>query len=278
MKLIRFKESGKIKPGIIDKDNNIRDFSKVFSDWNSEMLTESLLLKIREYKIDSVPIAKEIEKIEPCVNNVGKIICVGLNYHDHCNELGMKPPSEPIIFMKATSAITGANDEIHLPKNSNKTDWEAELGVVIGKKIKNINLDDAKDCIFGYCVVNDVSERSFQLEKGGQWTKGKSCDTFAPIGPYLVTKDEIKNPQNLNIWLEHNNKIVQNSSTNQMIFPILYLVTYLSQFMSLQPGDIISTGTPPGVGAGMDPQVFLKSGDKLKLGIEGLGQQSHLII
>ena len=278
MKLVRFEKLGKVKPGILDKNNNIRDFSKIFVDWNSATLGKNILIKIKEFDIKKLPLVTKIKRIAPCIAEVGKIVCVGLNYHDHCIELGMKPPSEPIIFMKATSAINGPNDEIYLPKNSKKTDWEVELGVVIGKKAKNININEVENYIFGYCLVNDVSERSFQLEKGGQWTKGKSCDTFAPIGPYLVTRDEITNPQNLNIWLEHNNKIVQNSSTNNMIFSVFYLISYISKFMSLHPGDIISTGTPHGVGNGMSPQVFLKSGDTLRLGIDGLGIQNQKII
>ena len=205
-------------------------------------------------------------------------MCIGLNYSDHAKEVGMDPPEEPILFMKATSAISGPNDDVEIPKNSVKSDWEVELGVVIGKEAKYVSEQDAENYIAGYCVINDLSEREFQLEKGGQWVKGKSCDTFGPIGPYLVTRDEVKDPHNLNLWLELNGKKVQDGNTNTMIHKVFFTLSYLSQFMSLQPGDVISTGTPPGVGSGMNPPLYLKSGDNMRLGIEGLGEQSQNVI
>ena len=225
-----------------------------------------------------MPIVDEDFTFAPCITGVGKFICIGLNYSDHAAETGMEVPKEPIIFMKATSAICGANDDIIIPKKSVKSDWEVELGVIIGKETKYINENQSQDHIAGYCVVNDLSERAFQLEHSGQWVKGKSCDTFGPIGPYLVTKDEIADPQNLKMWLEVNGKRMQNGSTKTMVYGVNYLVRYLSQFMSLHPGDIISTGTPSGVGMGMKPQVFLKHGDMMKLGIEGLGEQAQKTI
>ena len=241
-------------------------------------LNEKIIDKIGSTKESLLPLIEKDVHIAPCIGQVGKIICIGLNYYDHALEIGIDPPSEPIIFMKATSAINGPNDNIVIPKNSKKTDWEAELGIIIGKEAKYINKDSAYNHILGYCIVNDISERDFQLEKGGQWVKGKSCDTFAPIGPYLVTKDEVTNPQNLKIWLELNGKKVQNSSTKEMSYKVDYLVSYLSQFMSLQPGDIISTGSPPGVGIGMKPNIFLKPGDTIHLGIEKLGTQRQKVV
>ncbi|HIO32523.1 MAG TPA: FAA hydrolase family protein, partial [Candidatus Nitrosopelagicus sp.] len=218
--------------------------------------------------------------IAPCVckQSIGKFICIGLNYSDHAEETGMEVPPEPIMFMKATSAVTGPNDDVIIPKNSFKSDWEVELGVIIGKEAKYISEDQSQDHIAGYCVVNDLSERAFQIERSGQWVKGKSCDTFGPIGPYLVTKDEVVDPQNLKMWLDVNGKRMQDGTTSTMVYGVNFLVSYLSQFMSLQPGDIISTGTPPGVGMGMKPQVFLKPGDVMRLGIEGLGEQKQTTV
>ena len=225
--------------------------------------------------LSALPIVNNIDSIAPCVckKSIGKFICIGLNYSDHAAETGMEVPPEPIMFFKATSAVIGPNDNVIIPKKSVKSDWEVELGVVIGKDAKYISEDQSQNHIAGYCVINDLSEREFQLEHSGQWVKGKSCDTFGPIGPYLVTKDEIADPQNLNLWLDLNGKRMQDGSTKTMVYGVNFLVSYISQFMSLQPGDIISTGTPPGVGMGMKPQVFLKPGDVMKLGIEGLGEQ-----
>ena len=275
MKTIRYRINNKVKPGIIDKSNNIRDASSLVPDWDAENVTVEKLNEIKNKDISSLEIIQNHDGIAPCIckKSVGKIICIGLNYSDHAEETGMEVPPEPIIFFKATSAIVGPNDNIQIPKNSQKSDWEVELGIVIGKEAKYISEDQAQDYIAGYCIVNDLSERAFQLEHSGQWVKGKSCDTFGPIGPYLVTKDEVADPQNLSMWLEVNGKRMQDGSTKTMVYGVNFLISYLSKFMSLQPGDIISTGTPPGVGMGMKPQVFLKAGDEMRLGIEGLGEQ-----
>ena len=278
MKLLRYEKLNKIYPAILDKENNIRDVSKIVDDWNSLTLNDITISKIQEMEYSNFPIVENNCKIAPCVGNVGKIVCIGLNYSDHAAEINIKVPTQPIVFMKATSAINGPNDDIIIPKNSSKTDWEVELAVVIGKKAKYVDTNSVSEYIFGYCIANDLSEREFQLEHGGQWVKGKSCDTFAPIGPYLVSKNEVSNPQNLKIWLELNGKKVQDSSTKEMIFDVDYLVSYLSRYMSLNPGDIIFTGSPPGVGFGMNPQVFLKEGDMLRSGIEGLGIQKQKIV
>ena len=227
--------------------------------------------------LNSLPIVEKIDSIAPCLSkeSIGKFICIGLNYADHAEETGQKVPPEPIIFFKATSAVVGPNDDIEIPKNSTKSDWEVELGVIIGKETKYINENESQSHIAGYCVVNDLSERKFQIEHSGQWVKGKSCDTFGPIGPYIVTKDEVEDPQNLKLWLDLNGKRMQDGSTNTMVYGVNFLVSYLSKFMSLHPGDIISTGTPPGVGMGLNPQVWLKPGDEMRLGIEGLGEQKQ---
>ena len=247
-------------------------------DWNGQTITDSALSVIKNSDLSSLPLVQGDIDYAPCVGEVGKFLCIGLNYSDHAKEVGMDPPAEPILFMKATSAISGPNDNVVIPKNSVKSDWEVELGVVIGKEAKYISESEAEDYVAGYCVINDLSEREFQLEKLGQWVKGKSCDTFGPIGPYLVTRDEVKDPQNLNLWLELNGKRVQDGNTNTMIHKVFFTISYLSQFMSLQPGDIISTGTPPGVGSGMNPPTYLKAGDSMKLGIEGLGEQSQDVV
>ena len=269
MKILRFRDGDSVKPGILDSEGNIRDASSLLSDWDETTVTVDNLEIIKSKNIDSLPKVENLEGIAPCLSkkSIGKFICIGLNYSDHAAESGMEVPPEPVMFMKATSAVIGPNDNVVIPKKSLKSDWEVELGVIIGKEAKA-----------GYCVVNDLSERSFQLERSGQWVKGKSCDTFGPIGPYIVTKDEIKDPQNLKMWLDVNGKRVQDGSTATMVYGVNFLVSYLSQFMSLQPGDIISTGTPPGVGAGMKPPVFLKPGDVMKLGIEGLGEQEQKTI
>ncbi len=278
MKLLRHGVFGNEKPGILDQNGSIRDLSEHLSDINGETISENSLKKISSIDLSSLPIVSDDTRIGACVGNVGKFLCIGLNYSDHAAESGMAVPGEPILFSKATSAIVGPNDNIEIPRNSVETDWEVELGIIIGKKAKYINKNDADDYIAGYCLVNDVSEREFQLKKEGQWTKGKSCDTFGPTGPYLVTKDEITDVQNLKMYLDVNGQRMQDGSTNTMIFSAKYIVYYLSQFMSLNPGDIIATGTPPGVGGGMKPPVFLKVGDKMKLGIEGLGEQNQVCI
>ena len=277
MKTLRYRIGNEVKPGILDSDENIHDASSLVSDWDNENVTIEKLNEIKSMDISSLPKVEKFDSIAPCVckKSVGKIICIGLNYSDHAEETGMKVPPEPIIFFKATSAIIGPNDDVIIPKNSQKSDWEVELGIVIGKEAKYISENESQDHIAGYCVVNDLSERAFQIERSGQWVKGKSCDTFGPIGPYLVTKDEIPDPQNLKLWLELNGKRVQDGSTATMVYGVNFLVSYLSQFMSLHPGDIISTGTPPGVGMGMNPQVFLKPGDVMELGVEGLGTQKQ---
>ena len=280
MKTLRYRIGQEVKPGILDAEENIRDASSLVVDWDSDNVTVSKLNEIRNTDINSLPIVEKFDSIAPCVckKSVGKFICIGLNYSDHAEETGMEVPPEPIIFFKATSAIIGPNDNVIIPKNSVKSDWEVELGVVIGKETKYISEEQSQDHIAGYCVVNDLSEREFQLEHSGQWVKGKSCDTFGPIGPYLVTTDEISDPQNLSMWLDLNGKRMQDGSTRTMVYGVNFIVSYLSKFMSLQPGDIISTGTPPGVGMGMKPQIFLKSGDEMKLGIEGLGEQTQKTI
>jgi len=277
MKTLRYRIGNEVKPGILDSDENIHDASSLVSDWDNENVTIEKLNEIKSMDLSSLPKIENFDGIAPCVckKSVGKIICIGLNYSDHAEETGMKVPPEPIIFFKATSAIIGPNDDVIIPKNSQKSDWEVELGIVIGKEAKYISENESQDHIAGYCVVNDLSERAFQIERSGQWVKGKSCDTFGPIGPYLVTKDEIPDPQNLKLWLELNGKRVQDGSTATMVYGVNFLVSYLSQFMSLHPGDIISTGTPPGVGMGMNPQVFLKPGDVMELGVEGLGTQKQ---
>ena len=278
MKLLRFGEMGQEKPGILDSNGNIRDLSGHISDINGETISEDGLNKISSIDQMSLPIVSEGTRLGACVGSIGKFLCIGLNYSDHAAESGMPVPKEPILFSKATSAVVGPNDDVEIPRNSVETDWEVELGIIIGKKAKYITEENVEEYIAGYCVVNDVSEREFQLKKEGQWTKGKSCDTFGPTGPYLVTKDEIPDVQNLNMFLDVNGKRMQNGSTKTMIFSANYIVYYLSQFMSLNPGDVIATGTPPGVGGGMKPPVFLKAGDKMTLGIDGLGEQNQTCV
>ena len=275
MKTLRYRQGKIVKPGILDQEGNILNADSLVSDWDNESLTVENLNTIMNKDLSALPIVNNIDSIAPCVckKSIGKFICIGLNYSDHAAETGMEVPPEPIMFFKATSAVIGPNDNVIIPKKSVKSDWEVELGVVIGKEAKYISEDQSQNHIAGYCVINDLSEREFQLEHSGQWVKGKSCDTFGPIGPYLVTKDEVADPQNLNLWLDLNGNRMQDGSTNTMVYGVNFLVSYISQFMSLQPGDIISTGTPPGVGMGMKPQVFLKPGDVMKLGIEGLGEQ-----
>ncbi len=275
MKLLRFGNSGEEKPGIIDSNGKIRDLSNVIDDINGQTISQESLGKLKKLDILSLPEVTGNPRIGPCVNDVGKFLCIGLNYSDHAAETGLEPPEEPILFAKATSAIIGPNDDVEIPRTSSATDWEVELGIIIGKKAKYISEDDAKNYIAGYCVVNDVSERDFQIKRSGQWTKGKSCDTFGPIGPYLVTTDEIEDIQNLSMYLDVNGKRMQSGSTKTMIFSAYHIVHYLSQFMTLFPGDVIATGTPPGVGMGMKPAVYLKPGDVMKLGIDKLGDQEQ---
>lgn len=278
MKLLRHGEFGNEKPGIIDHEGKIRDLSSHIPDINGNSINSESLKKIGAINLSTLPIVSNDTRLGACVGNVGKFLCIGLNYSDHAAESGLPVPSEPILFSKATSAIVGPNDNVEIPRNSSETDWEVELGIIIGKKAKYINEDEAEEYIAGYCVVNDVSERAFQIKREGQWTKGKSCDTFGPTGPYLVTKDEIPDVQNLKMYLDVNGKRMQDGSTNTMIFSAKHIVYYLSQFMSLNPGDVIATGTPPGVGLGMKPPVFLNAGDTMKLGIEGLGEQNQICI
>ena len=274
MKLLRYGPMGAEKPGIVDDNGEIRDLSGIIGDIDSSTLSEQVLQKLRDTDLSKLSIVSGGSRIGACVGNIGKMICIGLNYSDHAAETGAKPPPEPIIFMKANSAICGPNDDVRIPKTSEKTDWEVELGFVIGKEAKYVSEAKAMEHVAGYCIVNDVSERSFQAERSGQWTKGKSCDTFGPTGPWMVTRDEIANPQNLKMTLDVNGKRYQDGSTSTMIFGVEFLVHYLSQFFTLYPGDVISTGTPPGVGLGVKPNsVFLKPGDEMRLSIEGLGEQ-----
>src|SRR3954451_12485947 len=275
MKLVRYGEIGRERPGLIDDAGAMRDLSGHLLDVAGSELDPDSLAKLAKVDPESLPLVAGEPRIGACVAGTGKFICIGLNYSDHAAETNATVPPEPIIFMKATSAIVGPNDDLLIPRGSVKTDWEVELGVVIGRKAKYVSEADAFDYVAGYCVAHDVSERAFQAERQGQWTKGKSCDTFGPTGPWLVTKDEVSDPQNLKMWLTVNGKTMQNGSTKTMVYGVAYLVSYLSQFMSLHPGDIISTGTPPGVGLGMKPPVFLKAGDVVELGIEGLGQQKQ---
>ncbi len=276
MKLLRVGAKGAEKPAIIAQDGSIRDLSGVVADIGGEALTPSGLARIAAADTSALPVLDAGQRIGPCVGNVGKFICIGLNYADHAAETGAKIPDEPIIFMKATSAIIGPNDDVIIPKNAIKPDWEVELGIVIGAEARYVEEADALSHVAGYCLINDVSERHFQTERGGTWDKGKGCDTFGPIGPWVVTKDEVADPKNLKMWLEVDGKRYQDGSTATMIFGVETIVSYVSQFMSLQPGDIISTGTPPGVGMGIKPEpVWLKPGNVMRLGIDGLGEQTQ---
>ena len=278
MKLLRVGPKGKEKPAILDNQNNYRDLSSLIDDFHPETLNIDSIKKIKNSDITKLPIISKDQRIGPCIKNPGKFVAIGLNYSDHAKETGLDAPKEPIVFMKAPSCITGPNDDIELVSYSKKLDWEVELVFIIGKETKNIEEKDAPEHIFGYCIVNDLSEREWQIEKLGQWVKGKSHDTFGPIGPYLVTSDEISDVNNLNLNLDVNGKTMQTGNTNKMIFNVNFITSYLSKFMSLQPGDIITTGTPPGVGMGRKPQVFLKSGDTVKLSIDNLGEQFSKIV
>jgi ureidoglycolate lyase len=279
MKLVRYGNPGQEKPGLVDAGGVVRDLSAHVDDIAGAVLTPEGLARIAALDPASLPAVAGPGRFGPCVGRVGKFICVGLNYADHAAESGMKVPDEPVLFMKATSAITGPNDPVIIPRGSLKTDWEVELGVVIGKEARYVSEADAMDHVAGYCVVNDVSERAFQAERGGQWTKGKSADSFGPIGPWLVTRDEVKDPQKLKMWLSVDGVMRQNGSTATMVFGVRHLVHYISQFMSLQPGDVITTGTPPGVGMGIKPEpVYLRPGQEIRLGIEGLGEQTQTTV
>ena len=278
MKPLRYGNPGKEKPGLIDADGKLRDLSGVIKDIGPEQLSDAALAKLRRLKTANLPLVRGKPRIGCPVTGVGKFVAIGLNYADHAAEAGMPIPKEPIVFMKVPSCIQGPNDPVMLPKNSVKTDWEVELGIVIGTRARYVSQKDALTFVAGYCTINDVSEREFQIERGGTWDKGKCCDTFGPIGPWLVTRDDVPNPQKLDMWLEVNGKRMQTGSTKTMIFSAAKIVSYVSQFMTLEPGDVICTGTPPGVGMGMKPPTYLKKGDVVTLGIEGLGAQSQTIV
>ena len=278
MKLVRYGADGKEKPGLIDAAGKLRDLSKHVKDFDGAAIGPNALAKIAKLKTDTLPLVKGKPRMGSPIANVGKFIAIGLNFYDHAEESGMPVPKEPVVFMKATSCIVGCNDDVMLPKGSKKTDWEVELGIVIGKRARYVSQKSATDYVAGYCTINDVSEREYQLERGPQWDKGKSCDTFGPIGPWLVTKEEIPNIHNCKMWLDVNGKRMQTGTTKKMIFNVSKIVSYLSQFMTLEPGDIITTGTPPGVGLGMKPPVYLKAGDVMTLGIEGLGEQRQVVV
>lgn len=278
MKLLRYGSVGFEKPGVVDDEGIIRDLSAHVNDITGDVLGANSLDKLASINLSELPKVDSTIRIGPCVGHVGKFICVGLNYADHAEESGMTLPSEPVLFMKATSAICGPNDDVIKPRGSTKLDWEVELGVVIGKHASYVDVGDARDHIAGYCVINDISERAFQLEREGQWCKGKGCDTFGPIGPWLVTKDEVQDIDALGMWLEVNDTRYQDGNSRTMVYKTDFLVSYISQFMSLQPGDIISTGTPPGVGFGFTPPKYLSIGDKMRLGIAGLGEQYQTVI
>ncbi|MEO6213637.1 MAG: fumarylacetoacetate hydrolase family protein [Vicinamibacterales bacterium] len=278
MKLVRYGPPGTERPGVLDASGILRDLSPHVNDIAGDALGAASLSRLASLDPSHLPRVEGSPRLGPCVAGTGKFICIGLNYSDHAMEAGMTVPPEPVVFMKATSAIVGPNDDIEIPRQAQKTDWEVELAVVIGRSAKYVDEEQALDHVAGYCVVNDVSERAFQLEQQGQWTKGKSHDTFGPIGPWLVTKDEIADPQNLQMWLEVNGLRFQNGSTATMVYGVRYLVSYLSRFMTLQPGDLIATGTPAGVGLGRKPPVFLKDGDRMSLGIDGLGEQTHSVV
>lgn len=278
MKLVRYGKLGQEKPGLIDAEGKLRDLSAVIKDISPDQLGDAALARLRKLKTATLPLVKGSPRMGSPVSGVGKFIAIGLNFADHAAESGLPIPKEPIVFMKATTCIQGPNDPVMLPKGSKKTDWEVELGVVIGTKAQYVSQKDALSFVAGYCTVNDLSEREYQIERGGTWDKGKGCDTFGPLGPWLVTRDDVPNPQKLGMWLDLNGKRMQTGSTRTMIFNVAKLVSYLSQFMTLMPGDVITTGTPPGVGLGMKPPLYLKKGDVMALGIEGLGEQHQLVV
>jgi len=278
MKLVRYGRLGHEKPGVIDAEGKLRDLSAIVEDIGPAQLSDKTLNKLSRVKTGNLPLVRGKPRLGVPVSGIGKIVAIGLNYADHAKESGMKIPVEPIVFMKAITCLNGPNDEVMLPKEVTKADWEVELGVVIGTKAQYVSERQALSHVAGYCVVNDVSERAFQTERGGTWDKGKGCDTFGPVGPWLVTRDEIANPQRLNLWLDVNGKRCQTGNTRTMIFPVAKLVSYVSRFMTLMPGDVIATGTPPGVGMGMQPPQFLAPGDEMRLGIDGLGEQHQRVI
>ncbi len=278
MKLLRYGPKGQEKPGLLDKAGKIRDLSAAVADINPETLAPAALDKLRKLDPASLPLVSGEPRLGPCLTEIPKIVCVGLNYTDHAKETGAAIPKEPILFMKATSSLNGPNDDVMLPKGSQKSDWEVELGIVIGSVTRYVSVHDSLKHVAGYCIVNDVSEREFQIERGGQWTKGKSADTFCPIGPWLVTADEVADPGKLDLFCEVNGKKMQNGTTANLIFSVDHIVSYISHFMTLLPGDIIPTGTPAGVGLGMKPPVFLKPGDTMHLGITGLGEQRQKVV
>ncbi|EIW8579891.1 MULTISPECIES: fumarylacetoacetate hydrolase family protein [Klebsiella] len=279
MKLLRFGNPGSERPGVLDNDGRLRDLSNYVTDLRGDALLPESLARLRQLDLYSLPLVDGNPRIGACVGGIGKFICIGLNYADHAAETGADIPQEPVVFSKWTSAVVGPNDNVIIPRGSQKTDWEVELGVVIGKGGRYIDERDAMQHVAGYCVINDVSEREYQIERGGTWDKGKGCDTFGPTGPWLVTADEIPDPNALNLWLEVDGKRYQDGNTRTMIFKVPYIISYLSRFMSLQPGDVISTGTPPGVGMGQKPQpVYLRAGQTIRLGIEGLGEQQQLTV
>lgn len=278
MKLLRHGPRGAEKPGLLHTDGTIRDLTGLVPDIGGAVLSDTGLAMLRGIDANALPVVDPATRLGACVAGTGKFICIGLNYADHAAESGMKVPPEPVIFMKATSAICGPNDPIIIPRGSEKTDWEVELGVIIGKTAKYVSEEDAMSHVAGYAVTNDVSERAFQAERAGQWTKGKSCDNFGQLGPWLVTRDEVADPQDLKMWLTVNGQTMQNGSTRTMVYGVKFLVSYLSQFMTLHPGDVISTGTPPGVGLGMKPPRYLRAGEVVELGIDGLGRQRQDVI
>ena len=278
MKLVRYGNPGKEKPGLIDAEGKLRDLSSVVKDIAPDQLGDAALAKLRRLKTANLPLVRGTPRMGSPVAGVGKFIAIGLNFADHAAEAGQPIPKEPIVFMKATTCIQGPNDPVMLPKGSVKSDWEVELGVVIGTRARYVSQKDALNFVAGYCTINDVSEREYQIERGGTWDKGKGCDTFGPIGPWLVTREDVPNPQKLAMWLDLNGKRTQTGSTRTMIFSVAKIISYVSQFMTLMPGDVITTGTPPGVGMGMKPPLFLKKGDVMTLGIEGLGEQRQMVV
>ncbi len=278
MKLLRYGPKGQEKPGLVDAEGQIRDLSQHVPDIAGDVLSPAGLAAIAALDIASLPAVEGSPRIGPCVGRVGKFLCIGLNFADHARETGKEPPSEPVVFAKAVSAICGPNDDVEIPRGSDRTDWEVEMGVVIGSRAKYISEAEAMDHVAGFCLINDLSERRFQSERGGQWTKGKSHDTFGPIGPWLVTRDEIADVQDLDMWLDVDGERRQTGNTSTMIFGVAELVSYLSQFMTLEPGDVISSGTPPGVGLGMKPPTFLREGQVVRLGISGLGEQRQTMV
>ncbi len=278
MKFLRYGAAGAEKPAILDDDGCMRDLSAHIGDVTAAIFAEDTLSRLRDIDVSSLPAVGEDVRIGPCIGGIGKFICIGLNYSDHAEEAGLEIPAEPLIFMKANSAVCGPNDNLEIPRGSTKTDWEVELGVIIGRRAKYVSVDKALDYVGGYCVINDVSERDFQMNHCGQWVKGKSADTFGPTGPWLVTRDEVPDPQNLSLWLKVNGEYRQKGSTARMAFTVAEVVAHISRFMTLHPGDVISTGTPPGVGMGMKPPQYLRPGDVVELGVEGLGSQRQEVV